>query len=69
MTAGVSIAIGTRGTAKPVTRKDDLSADALFGFNKDTEADCAGSPNREALIECFQPSRRVEVMVDGVTSK
>jgi hypothetical protein len=28
--------IGTRGTAKPITRKYDLSADALLEFNKDS---------------------------------
>ncbi|WP_170164738.1 OmpA family protein [Thiocapsa rosea] len=43
------------------------------GFGKTnlkvTEADCAGSPNRGALIECFQPNRRVEVTVDGVTPR
>lgn len=144
VTAGVYIPIGSR--AKPVTRKYELSADALFGFNQDqlkpsgvsaidnlareldqvnytavqvdghtdpigsdafnqdlsdrrantvsnqlvtegvpsdrinargfgetqlkvTEADCAGAGSREALIECFQPNRRVEVTVDGVTPK
>jgi outer membrane protein OmpA-like peptidoglycan-associated protein len=36
VTAGVSNAIGTRGTAKPITRKDALSADALFEFSKDS---------------------------------
>ncbi len=30
---------------------------------KVTEADCAGSRNRAALIECLQPNRRVEVTV------
>ncbi len=144
VTAGIAIPIGTR--VKPVTRKYELSADALFGFNQDTlsptgannvnnlanelnevnydrvqvdghtdpigsaefnqglserrattvatqlvtdgvpsdriraqgfgktnlkvtEADCAGATSRAALIECFQPNRRVEVTVDGVTPK
>jgi len=36
---------------------------------KVTEADCAGAKNRAALIECFQPNRRVEVTVEGMTPK
>lgn len=145
VTAGIAIPIGSRA-AKPVTRKYELSADALFGFDKDilkpagvatmnnfareldtvnytavqvdghtdpigsaaynqdlserrasaaqnqlvtdgvpadrinargfgetqlkvTEADCAGASSRAALIECFQPNRRVEVTVEGVTAK
>jgi OOP family OmpA-OmpF porin len=36
---------------------------------KVTEADCAGASSRAALIECFQPNRRVEVTVEGVTPK
>ncbi|MFZ0791284.1 MAG: OmpA family protein [Chromatiaceae bacterium] len=36
---------------------------------KVTEADCAGASSRAALIECFQPNRRVEVTVEGMTAK
>ncbi|MGE5155387.1 MAG: hypothetical protein ACM3ST_15430, partial [Bdellovibrio bacteriovorus] len=36
---------------------------------KVTEADCAGAKSRAALIECFQPNRRVEVTVEGMTAK
>jgi OmpA-OmpF porin, OOP family len=36
---------------------------------KVTEADCASAKSRAALIECFQPNRRVEVTVEGVTEK
>ena len=43
------------------------------GFGKTqlkvTEADCAGAKSREALIECFQPNRRVDVTVQGMTQK
>jgi len=144
VTAGVYIPIGARSKPAPVTRTFELSADALFGFNKDTlsptgvttisnfardlgdsshytnvrvaghtdpigseaynqdlsdrrantvgnqlvtegvpsdrittigygesqlkvtEADCAGATSRAALIECFQPNRRVEVTVEGM---
>lgn len=36
---------------------------------KVTEADCASAKSRAALIECFQPNRRVEVTVEGITQK
>lgn len=36
---------------------------------KVTEADCAGATSRAALIECFQPNRRVEVTVEGMKAK
>lgn len=36
---------------------------------KVTEADCAHAKSRAALIECFQPNRRVEVTVEGMTSE
>jgi OOP family OmpA-OmpF porin len=36
---------------------------------KVTEADCAGARNRAALIECYQPNRRVEVTVEGYREK
>jgi OmpA-OmpF porin, OOP family len=43
------------------------------GFGKTqlkvTEADCAGAKSREALIECYQPNRRVNVTVEGITEK
>jgi OOP family OmpA-OmpF porin len=43
------------------------------GFGKTqlkvTEADCAGTKSREALIECLQPNRRVDVTVQGMTNK
>ena len=146
VTAGVYIPIGRRAAPAPVTRTFELSADALFAFNKSdlkptgvttlnkfasdleqinfndirvaghtdpigseeynlalsdrransvrdhligqgvpgakitaqgfgktqlkvTPADCAGTKSREALIECYQPNRRVEVAVEGVTTK
>jgi OOP family OmpA-OmpF porin len=34
-----------------------------------TEADCASAKSRAALIECFQPNRRVEVTVEGMVGK
>jgi OmpA-OmpF porin, OOP family len=36
---------------------------------KVTPADCAGAKGRAALIDCFQPNRRVEVTVEGMTEK
>jgi OmpA-OmpF porin, OOP family len=36
---------------------------------KVTPADCASAKSRAALIECFQPNRRVEVTVEGITQK
>jgi OOP family OmpA-OmpF porin len=36
---------------------------------KVTPEDCAGATSRQALIECYQPNRRVEVTVSGVTEK
>jgi OOP family OmpA-OmpF porin len=36
---------------------------------KVTPQDCAGARNRAALIECYQPNRRVDVSVYGVTTK
>lgn len=36
---------------------------------KVTEAECAGSSSRAALIECLQPNRRVDVQVRGVMPK
>jgi OOP family OmpA-OmpF porin len=36
---------------------------------KVTEAECAGSSSRAALIECLQPNRRVEVTVQGMVAK
>lgn len=43
------------------------------GFGKTqlkvTEAECAGAKSREALIECLQPNRRVDVTVQGMTQK
>jgi len=36
---------------------------------KVTEADCAGAKSKAALIECFQPNRRVEVTVEGYKEK
>jgi OmpA-OmpF porin, OOP family len=147
VTAGIYIPIGAKYKPTTVTRTFELSADALFGFNKDTlsptgvntisnfardlgdkthysnvrvaghtdpigsvsfnqdlserrantvrtqlvtdgvpsdritavgygesqlkvtEADCAGAKSRAALIECFQPNRRVEVTVEGMKTK
>jgi OOP family OmpA-OmpF porin len=147
VTAGIYIPIGAKYQPATVTRTFELSADALFGFNKDnlsptgvntisnfardlgdkanytdvrvaghtdpigsdsfnqdlsdrrantvrdqlvtegvpsdrvsaqgfgesqlkvTEADCAGAKSRAALIECFQPNRRVEVTVEGMKAK
>ncbi|HYN77275.1 MAG TPA: OmpA family protein [Lamprocystis sp. (in: g-proteobacteria)] len=43
------------------------------GFGKSqlkvTPEDCAGTNSREALIECYQPNRRVDVTVEGMTAK
>ena len=43
------------------------------GFGKTqlkvTPEDCAGATSREALIECYQPNRRVDVTVEGMTAK
>jgi OOP family OmpA-OmpF porin len=36
---------------------------------KVTPADCAGAKSRAALIDCFQPNRRVEVTVEGMTEE
>ncbi len=36
---------------------------------KVTAADCAHAKSRAALIECYQPNRRVEVTVEGMTDK
>jgi OOP family OmpA-OmpF porin len=36
---------------------------------KVTPADCAHAKSRAALIECYQPNRRVDVAVEGVTPK
>jgi len=36
---------------------------------KVTEADCAGATSKAALIDCFQPNRRVEVTVEGYQEK
>ncbi len=43
------------------------------GFGKSqlkvTPEDCAAAKSREALIECYGPNRRVEVTVEGMTTK
>ncbi len=43
------------------------------GFGKSrlkvTPAECSSAKTRDALIECFQPNRRVEVTVEGITEK
>jgi OOP family OmpA-OmpF porin len=36
---------------------------------KVTEEDCAGAGSKAALIDCFQPNRRVEVTVEGYKEK
>ena len=36
---------------------------------KVTPADCAHAKTKAALIECYQPNRRVEVTVEGMTEK
>jgi len=36
---------------------------------KVTPGDCAGAKGKQALIDCYQPNRRVEVTVNGVTEK
>jgi OmpA-OmpF porin, OOP family len=36
---------------------------------KVTPADCAHTKSRAALIECYQPNRRVDIAVEGVTPK
>jgi OOP family OmpA-OmpF porin len=36
---------------------------------KVTPGDCAGVKGKQALIDCYQPNRRVEVTVNGVTEK
>ncbi len=146
VTAGVVIPLGSRAKPAPVTRTFELSADALFAFDKATlkptgvdrlntfvgdlnqvnfndiqvaghtdpigseaynlalsdrrantvrdhlvgqgipadkisaqgfgksqlkvtPADCAGAKSREALIECYQPNRRVDVTVEGMVAK
>jgi OmpA-OmpF porin, OOP family len=52
-----------------------VSADKITaqGFGKSrlkvTPEDCAGARTREALIECYQPNRRVDVTVEGMVEK
>jgi OOP family OmpA-OmpF porin len=49
---------------------DRISAQGFGEANlKVTEADCAGARNKAALIECYQPNRRVDVTVEGMTAK
>ncbi len=146
LTAGLVIPIGGRAAPPPVTRTYELSADALFAFNKAnlssqgvstvnnfasdlnqvsynsvrvaghtdpigsdaynqdlserragtvqgqlvtqgvpadrisavgygesqlkvTPADCASAKSKAALVDCYQPNRRVEVTVEGITEK
>lgn len=146
VTAGIYIPLGHRAAPAPVTKTYELSADALFAFNKYnlsptgegtlntfasdlgrtnytdirvaghtdpigseafnlalsdrragtvrdylvgkgvpadhitaqgfgktqlkvTPADCAAAKSREALIACYQPNRRVDVTVEGITEK
>ncbi|WP_295443853.1 OmpA family protein [uncultured Thiodictyon sp.] len=49
---------------------DRISAQGYGKTNlKVTPAECAGTKSRAALIDCYQPNRRVEVTVEGMTSK
>ena len=63
------------GTVKDQLVTQGVSADRVsaqgYGESrlKVTPEDCSSAKSREALIECFQPNRRVEVTVEGVAPK
>jgi OOP family OmpA-OmpF porin len=63
------------GTVQSQLVNQGVSADRIsaVGYGKSqlkvTPADCASAKSRAALIECYQPNRRVEVTVEGVTEK
>jgi OOP family OmpA-OmpF porin len=63
------------GTVKDQLVTRGVSADRVsaqgYGESrlKVTPEDCSSAKSREALIECFQPNRRVEVTVEGVAPK
>lgn len=63
------------GTVRDQLVTDGVPADRISaqGYGKSnlkvTPADCAHTNSRAALIECYQPNRRVEVTVEGMTAK